>query len=256
MPATVSYTEVRTFAECPMKWHFQRVLKLQEPWAEPLAFGIAVHRLIEQSNHGASLSPDEARGVALAALEAQAAKALAGTAPPPAELGALAAEAAELEAGWWAWPERERVIVEAEGFRATNLPQIGGVRLNMRLDALGRRGDAVVLVDYKTSSRRWSPLKAILEVQPEFYSLGLDVDLIARHEVLVRRGKKRPFQFQAFERRIGQVGRDAALRDIDGFVSRGPVPIRNRGQQCSWCGFLAPCAPGAAELLAEEEADA
>jgi len=258
---TVSWSRSSLWASCAMKYHFKHVEKLKEPWAEPLAFGAVVHHLLEALNRESSIDESAAdiaaylEPRALARFEVTLSWALPGSEHPP--LDPLAAEAAQMAAAWYHWPQRERSIVEVEAPRTRDIthlvddlgtgPELYGlphdtrVILEGRLDAIADRDGAPVIVEYKTSSKLWDAFEFVMQLQPEFYAYLLNQEVLERHEILVRRTKTLPPRFLQFERRVAPAAAVGVEQDLRAFLDHGAIPARNRGKHCRRCGYVGPC---------------
>lgn len=248
---TASYSKVKTWARCALQYHNREVLHLPEAFAEPLAFGFAVHKLLEGYNSGHMILDAEVlREVALGELRNSAGRSTAESRPDENALHALAVEAADMAAKWWAWDGRYKGPVEVEARRSRDAH---GVQFNGRLDGLADGDGIPLVVEYKTSAQAWDALEAHLETQGEFYAWLLGGPVRVRHEVLVRATKRLPVRFQVFEREISVDDIERVDREIWAFLNRQEEPIRNRGKHCRWCPFIEVCAPGATELRAAKD---
>jgi len=255
--ATASYSKVTTWARCSMQFDYRENQHVPEPFAEPLAFGFATHRLLEELNKGGVEVVPGAHEIyltelALGELRNSALRSAPESRPNENALMVLAKESADLALKWWAWDGRFEGPMEVEARRS----RLGhGMQFNGRLDGLVAHDDLPLVIEYKTAGQTWDELEFLLQTQGDFYAWLLGGPVVVRHEILVRATKKLPPRFLSSERQVSLENIAEVDREIFAFVNRQEEPIRNRGKHCRWCPFLTVCVPGAAELRAAKGDD-
>lgn len=246
----LSVSQLTTWLQCPRKYRFQYVERL--PWpAVPsaLVFGSAMHAAIahfhEASLQGHGVAVPELQDVFTAAWRAEAKPIELRRGETAEGLAALAAELLKVV-------ERDvtpaEVVGVEEPFRidlAADLPPLVGF-----IDLIERRGERVVIVEYKTAAQRYSAQRVRDDLQLSAYALaGLQMDLPGVDEPrdlglefrVLLKAKQPSLDVRTTERSAGQLDelRDTAA-SIQRAIDTGAFP-RNRGWQCSGCPFRGPC---------------
>ncbi len=234
----LSFSQLRTFVECPRRWHYEKVAQVApERVPTSLAFGAAVHSAAEAVNLAAmageqadaaaafeqSWSAFTAPGAVPLAVdddEAGAAllakgKALAAIYQPPTGIGIVAVE--------------QHVEIELD----PGIPPLVGY-----IDLLYQANDGLVVADVKTSSTRVLADTEMLSAQLGCYALAYQV---CRAEAIVLFKGKTPAQTVQVvepwpERRL----RSWAVEIYD--AMRSGTRFAHRGRNCRTCAYRDRCA--------------
>lgn len=236
----LSYSIVRDFLVCPEKGRLSHIEKLKKPGVKGvLLFGTGIHFGIE-AFYKEGLNPEEA----FVAFWKEAVEEIKNA----GEELILDEDVKEVEnAGkvilkkWLRHEETPKDFLEIE--KSIRI-EIDGIPFYATIDFIGENGN--LLLDWKTSSFRYNPLKGDFDLQLTAYSyvmsevLGKTPDKVG-FGVFVKKkdpevqyvwGRQRTKEdFKNFEKIVKKVYLD---------VARGEF-FKNFGMQCQWCDFLPLC---------------
>jgi len=232
----LSFTQLRSFVECPRQWHYRKVERAPvERIPVALAFGIAVHEAVAAANEGALTGTAVDAGAAFGkAWQEQT------TAEVPIAYGedddaaSLASKGTALVAVYQPPPRIVAVEQPIDVQLADDLPPLQGRIDLIRLDEAGE----LVVADVKTSGTRM-----LAEVEPVAAQLALyDVAYPAlRHEAIILFKGKVPSQavqaIQPWEQRRLVTW----IREVHQAMRAG-VRYAHRTRNCRNCPYRDRCA--------------
>ncbi len=246
----LSVSQLSSWLMCPRKWRFQYLDKL--PWPTvpaSLVFGSAIHGALgafhEARLEGQTADLDELIAAFQEIWQAE-------TKPiqmKPSETAEGFVELAQrLLSLFLEEVQPAEVLAVEEAFRirvADGLPPLIGF-----IDLIERRGDRVVIVEYKTAAQRFSAQRVHDDLQISAYAMaGLEMDLpgvkglddldLEFHVLL--KTKTPVVDRRPAPRTASQLKefKETAV-DIYRAIEAGVFP-RNRGWQCSGCPFRQEC---------------
>lgn len=252
----LSVSQIKTFLQCPRLYRFRYIDKLQPEFRSvALAFGTAWHAAVEHylAKHAAAaaVSTEELVDVFRESLDHE----LADDAVPvlfdddETDAGALVAKARDmLEAFVLQYPLPDRVLGIEQAFMLEIAHPVTGEVLGVPLvgaiDALVERDGKVLVVELKSSKRKWSADQLEQDLQGTAYrmaarSLGYadaEVEL-----VVTTKSKKPDVQVERLVRHHGDEREFAELAaDVVRAIEAG-VDHRNRGWACRGCSHAGAC---------------
>jgi len=183
----LSHSSINTYMMCPKSWWWRYVKKAKVPVSAALPFGSAYHQTVQTYIAAKALHPDQVRPLAelwpacwAGALNKQYQKikwdkpydyyTKLGESMLVSDEVVFAVDAIEpLIAIWTTTTTTEKIPVVEKRIEfqvpGVSIPVMGYVDM---IDANG------VAIDFKTASRKWSKGKEHLDIQADFYLLGLN----------------------------------------------------------------------------------
>ncbi len=245
---------------CPRQYEFRYIQGLVRPPGAALVLGRAFHKamadLAMERADGAEMEQDQAADLFVDAFDAEAEGEVDWGEEKPGQIKDIGTKMATIGAETWVAPLHPWDIAGVEAKFDVLIPDYDegkavpftGFR---DLVLVGETGDLAV-VDYKTSSRKWSPGRVIQEIQPMAYALPeyLSTGLVPsfRFDIVVRPGeegegrvKTQSFPVQS-DRAAIEWWLDT-VRRIYRLVQSGVFVPNPTGWWCSpkWCGYYDLC---------------
>jgi hypothetical protein len=254
-----SASQMKTWLMCPRKYELQYVRGLAPAFKPlPLAFGIAFHSAVERY-YGGIRARGEAPELAVViqafrdAWQAQVDGKVPLQADEDEDMGAVIDLGVKMLGAFHAHVAGRVVLVEAiehpfvVGLHDPDTGEVLEEQLAGFLDLVVREGDRLVIVELKTSARKYTQDQLDFDLQPSAYKFAADelgwVDAGIRY-LIVTKTKVPAVQEEELLR--GPMARSDFLRTAVG-VLRGidaGVSYPVRGWQCRGCPFKVACEMG------------
>jgi hypothetical protein len=231
----LSYTNVKTFRDCPKKYQFKYIQHLPEPEGEELQIGIVGHKVLEGYY---SNDPIARSQMVLESL-------LDGIEKVEPAIRQKVKESLEGYHEWAEVQDKGIKIVQAE--REINI-QVGDYLFNGKIDAVAELNGQPILLEHKFKGQ-WGPDVAEqfqFDEQNKGYSLATGCRQVLYNLIRTKPAKTRP----RFERVHILVPESETTRFADDLglwgnkieeAKRNNQFPRNRGYGCRFCPFVAPC---------------
>ncbi len=166
MPELVSYSSLRTWAECPRRYEFSHVWRLPEEPRESTRLGILVHQVLQEAVIERMAGETVDRG-AVIALWRRACEGPGGLPPGDAAARTIGEGMLGRYVDGNAWQNVHPDAVEKEF-----VFQIGGSTFEGKLDRVDRRPDGLTIVDYKTGAVEPDVERLRWELQSMVYAVA------------------------------------------------------------------------------------
>lgn len=234
--AHLSFSQLRTYVECPKKWHFEKVVHA-EPERMPvsLAYGASAHDAAEAANF-ATMAGEKVDAAAVFE-ESWSAFTAPGAIPlavdDDEEGAALLAKGRAMMAIYQPPPGIVAVEQEISVELHPDLPPLVG-----RIDVLRQTDAGLVVADVKTSSTRVLSDTEMLSAQLGFY--GMAYAVVRSEAIVLFKGKVPAQTVQAVEPWPERRLRTWAT-EIFHAMSSG-VAFAHRSRNCRTCQFRDRCA--------------
>jgi CRISPR/Cas system-associated exonuclease Cas4 (RecB family) len=230
----LSFSQLRTFVECPRKWHYEKVVQL-EPERVPvsLAFGCAVHDAVAVLNEAAILG--EQIDAAKAFDRAWAPYVKPSAVPLAAdddEAENLAAKGRALVTMYQAPPGIVAVEQGIEVELDPTLPRLVG-----RIDLIRQVADGLVVADVKTSSTKVLSDTDMLAAQLGLY--GMAYPAVRSEAIVLFKGKNPVQAVQNVDPWPVKRLRTWAI-EINAAMEAG-IRFAHRGRNCRTCQYRDQC---------------
>jgi PD-(D/E)XK nuclease superfamily len=231
----LSYTNVKTFRECPKKYEYKYIQHLPEPEGEELKIGIAGHEALELYYR---LDKDKRSQNSLKEIISKLSKVEDG----------IRQRVMESLVDYHVW-----AVKEDEGITITQTEQeinlkLGDYQFVGKIDAIGVKDNEPVLLEHKFKSQWGTDVmqQFSFDEQNKGYSLATGCRLIIYNLIRTKPAKTRP----KFERVHVLVPESEILRFKEDLgvwnhkietAKRDNEFPRNRGFMCKFCPYLAEC---------------
>lgn len=247
----LSHSRISSFLTCGLKWKFHYVDRLRPEFTPAaLAFGVAFHEAAEEALAG--LMVDAAPGVPQ--LVAVVARSLdEQNADVPIQFADEGGKDAMLElatrmlTAWIAWPRPPaRILAVEQDFElslAPGLPPLVG-----RIDIIEEHEDHVLVIDVKTSAKKWST-QQVDEHAPQLILYGHAVKKLAAelgkpvrmaYEVITKT-KVPTVERYSIEQTTDSIERQAKIAGLVVSAVKTGIFIPQPGWQCATCPYAGPC---------------
>ena len=191
-PKLWSYSRVRSLMDCSFYFMCEYLLKLPKEGPTPTAMvlGSAVHSILETAGKKGimNVTEDELLEVGLHYWDKNE-EVTKGTPNYHKKRARIEAIASHLYKNWGNIGGRPMPEIDPERVEwrpePINIPGTKGYRLQIYVDAVDEDG---VFYDWKTAYSAWGEGKEEEEVQPSFYSLGVNQDLEFRYLIIKTSG--------------------------------------------------------------------
>jgi putative RecB family exonuclease len=253
-PAHLSPSSAATFEQCPRRWRFRHVERLDDPPGVPAVIGTFAHLVLELllNEPPSARTPERARALARGAWPRFTGE---------AEFAGLALAAEDVRAFKWRvwraveglWQLEDPTAVEVHGTEARVAVELGGVPFVGIVDRVDTTADGLVVTDYKSGL---PPAEAYVAAKLEQVLLyaaavaALTGERPVRARLLYLVGPRR-IEVEPTDEATG-----AAVARLAGTwseVSRrlaGAEFEPRPGVLCAWCPFLDRCPEGRKDLEA------
>lgn len=237
-PATahLSFSQLRTFCECPRKWHYEKVAQVApERVPVSLAFGAAVHDAAETVNCAAMAGePVDAAGAFERSWSAFTTPGAVPLAVDDDEEGAaLLAKGKALAAVYQPPPGIVAVEQHVEIELDPGLPPLVGY-----IDLVRQTADGLVVADIKTSSTKVLSDTEMLAAQLGLY--GIAYPVVRSEAIVLFKGKVPAQTTQVVEPWSERRLRTWAVEVFD--AMRAGIRFAHRGRNCRTCQYRDHCA--------------
>ena len=250
-----SYSSINQFLNiCSLQWAFQRLYKLPQAFTSAaLSFGSAFHRAIEwvalTRKDGYNPKPEDGAGLFADLWQRQLAETPDVRFDEDTDAESCGKQGRDMiSCAISTWPADERVVSVNRAF-AVPLVDQHGVALERplvgELDCVVEKDAQLVLIDWKTSGRRWPKDQASRSLQPTAYlyactqlgELGgtFRFDVIVKNKTPVMESHVTTRTRDQFDRMVELVKRAESMIRAEHFLPN------EQGFYCNGCPFQEPC---------------